>query len=233
MKKYEVIILSGGKGTRLNKITKKIPKCLIEFNGKPFLYYQLHYLKKNNIKNVILSVGYKARLIKEYVRKEIDFINVKIVSDGKKLLGTGGAILKSIKFLKDQFFVIYGDSYINFRLKEFKKVKKFSIMAIYKNENKYDLSNVEIMKNNFIIYDKFKKKKEYKYIDYGVSFLDKNIFKGFNKTKRFDLSVLVQKISRDRKLKGLIIKKRFFEIGSYNGIKKFDNFVKNEFYKKI
>ena len=105
-----------------------------------------------------MSVGYKARLIKEYVRKEIDFINVKIVSDGKKLLGTGGAILKSIKFLKDQFFVIYGDSYINFKLKEFKKDKKFSIMAIYKNENKYDLSNVEIIKNNFIIYDKFKKK---------------------------------------------------------------------------
>ena len=93
--------------------------------------------------------------------------------------------------------------------------------------------NVEIMKNNFIIYDKFKKKKEYRYIDYGVSFLDKNIFKGFNKTKRFDLSVLVQKISKDRKLKGLIVKKRFFEIGSYNGIKKFDNFIKNEFYKKI
>ena len=64
-----------------------------------------------------------------------------------------------------------------------------------------------------------KKKKEYRYIDYGVSFLDKNIFKGFNKTKRFDLSVLVQKISKDRKLKGLIIKKDF-EIGSYNGIKK-------------
>ena len=154
-----MIILSGGKGTRLNKITKKIPKCLIEFNGKPFLYYQLHYLKKNNIKNVILSVGYKSNLIKKYIRKEIDFINVKVVNDGKKLLGTGGAILKSIKLLKDQFFVIYGDSYINFKLNDLKKNKKFSIMAIYKNENKYDLSNVEKLKNNFIIYDKLKKEK--------------------------------------------------------------------------
>ena len=89
-----------------------------------------------------------------------------------------------------------------------------------------------IIKKNTIGLEKIHLK-EYRYIDYGVSFLDKNIFKGFNKTKRFDLSVLVQKISRDRKLKGLIIKKRFFEIGSYNGIKKFDNFVKNEFYKKI
>ena len=56
------------------------------------------------------------------------------------------------------------------------------------------------------------KKNEYRYIDYGVSFLDKNIFKGFNKNKRFDLSVLVQKISKDRKLKGLIIKKDFLKL---------------------
>ena len=51
MKKFEAIILSGGKGTRVKKYTKKIPKCLIEINGKPFLYHQLEYLKKNTKKN--------------------------------------------------------------------------------------------------------------------------------------------------------------------------------------
>ena len=56
--KYDAIILAGGKGTRVKKFTKKNPKCLIEINGKPFLYYQLKYLKKNNIKNVVISVGY-------------------------------------------------------------------------------------------------------------------------------------------------------------------------------
>ena len=53
MSKYEAIILCGGKGTRVSKYTKKMPKCLININGKPFLYYQLKYLKKNNISNVI------------------------------------------------------------------------------------------------------------------------------------------------------------------------------------
>tara|TARA_Y100000591_G_scaffold96521_1_gene81774 strand:- start:547 stop:1248 length:702 start_codon:yes stop_codon:yes gene_type:complete len=233
LKKFEAIILSGGKGSRVRKITKNIPKCLIEFNGNPFLFYQLKYLKKNKIKNVILSVGYKSNLVKEYVKRKINFINVKVVSDGKYLLGTGGAIKKSIKFLDKYFYVIYGDSFINFNLKNFKRNSGYSTMAIYKNNNKYDLSNVERKDNGFIIYDKLNKKKKYRYIDYGVSYLDKKIFKNYKKNKRFDLSVLLQQISKNFKLKGIVAKKRFFEIGSYNGIKKFRNYIKNEFYKKL
>ena len=118
MKKFEAIILSGGKGTRVKKYTKKNPKCLIEINGKPFLYHQLKYLKKNNIKDVIVSVGYQGGKIKSYLKKNIDFINTKIVNDGKRPLGTGGATIKSLRSLKKNFFIIYGDSYLNFNLRK-------------------------------------------------------------------------------------------------------------------
>ena len=144
MIKYDVIILSGGKGLRVKKLTKKKPKCLIDINGKPFLYYQLKYLKKYRIKNVILSVSYLSNKIIEYVNKEIDFLNIKIVKDGNKPLGTGGAIMKSLNYMKENFFVIYGDSYLNFDLNKMKSKTKFSSMAIFKNNNEYDLSNVEI-----------------------------------------------------------------------------------------
>ena len=66
MKKFDVLILSGGKGTRVKKFTKKIPKCLIDINGKPFLYHQLRYLKKNNFKNVLISIGYMGDKINKY-----------------------------------------------------------------------------------------------------------------------------------------------------------------------
>lgn len=226
MKKYEAIILCGGKGNRIKKITKKKPKCLINFNNKPFLFYQLRYLKDNNVKNVILSVNYKAEQIKYYVKNNINFINIKIVNDGKNLLGTGGAVKKSIKFLKDYFYVMYGDSYLNFKLKNLKSIDKYSTMAIYKNKNKYDKSNVEINKSKFIIYDKSKKMKNYSYIDYGVSYLEKKIFKHYKKNSRFDLSNLLQKISKNKGLKGYVVKKRFYEIGSYSGINQFKNFLK-------
>ena len=83
MRKYNGIILCGGKGTRIKNYTKKIPKCLIKFNGKPFLYYQLKYLKNHNINNVILSVGYLSNKKIKNVKKNIDFININIVNEKK------------------------------------------------------------------------------------------------------------------------------------------------------
>lgn len=230
MKKYEAIILSGGKGTRVKKFTDKQPKCLIDFHGKPFLYYQLKYLKQNNINNVILSTGYKSSQIKNYIKKNINFINIKVISDGKNLLGTGGAIKKSIEILKNYFFVIYGDSYLNFKLQNLKPKKKISVMAIYKNENKYDVSNVEKKKDK-IVYNKSKKNDNQRYIDYGASYLDKKIFKEIKKNTKLDLSILLEKISKKNKLKGYIVKKRFYEIGSYSGIKDFNKYINNELYK--
>lgn len=231
MKKFEAIILLGGKGTRVSKFTKNQPKCLIDFHGKPFLHYQLSYLKKNNINNVILSTGYRSKKIEDYI-KNIKFINLKIVNDGNRLLGTGGAVNKSINILKKKFYVIYGDSYLNFSIKLLKAKKNYSMMAIYKNNNKFDSSNVKKEKN-FIIYNKLKKNKSYCYIDYGVSHLDKSIFQKIKKNTKFDLAVLLKKISEKKQLKGYVVKKRFYEIGSYNGIVQFRKYIKNEFYKNL
>ena len=145
MKKFDAIILSGGKGKRVKKITKKIHKCLIRFNEKPFIYYQLKYLKKNGIKNVIISTGYKSSEVKSYLKENISFINTKVVEDGKLFLGTGGATMKSMKYLKEKFFIIYGDSYLTFNLNRMVN-KNLATMAIFKNKNKYDRSNIEIKK---------------------------------------------------------------------------------------
>lgn len=226
MLKFESIILCGGKGTRVEKFTKHKPKCLIRINGKPFLYHQLKYLQKNDIKSVILSVSYLSKMVEEYVQKNINFINVKIVQDGKKLLGTGGAIMKSLNLLKNKFYVLYGDSYLNFNLQNLKSRNRLSVMAIFKNNNMYDKSNVEKKKSNFIIYSKKNKNKNYQYIDYGVSYLNQDIFKNLKQGKKFDLSILLQKISKNNQLKGYLVKKRFYEIGSYNGISQLKKFLK-------
>ena len=177
MPKFEAIILSGGKGTRVSKFTKKLPKCLIDINGKPFLYHQLKFLKKNNIDNIIISVGYFAQKVREYVKHNIDFINIKIIEDGTKLLGTGGAVLKSTKFLKTNFFVIYGDSYLNFDLKKLKKNNNIVNMAIYKNNNMFDKSNILLKSKNKVFYYKNNINKNLRYIDYGVSYVNKIVFK--------------------------------------------------------
>jgi len=226
VKKFEAIILSGGKGTRVRKYTKKIPKCLIKINDKPFIYYQLKYLKKNNIKNVIVSVNYLGEQIKSYLKKNIDFINTKIVNDGKSPLGTAGAIIKSLQYLKKNFFIIYGDSYLNFNLKKLVKKKNLATMAIFRNNNKYDKSNIELQKLKKILYFRKISKKKLFYIDYGVSYVNKRIFKGIKKNSKIDLAILFEKISQNNMLKGFEVKKRFYEIGSYNGIRDIKKYLK-------
>ena len=105
MKKYDVIILCGGKGNRIKKITKNKPKCLVDFYGKPFLFYQLKYLKKNHFKNVILSVGYKAKLVQNYVRDNINIEPCKDLKDGnKKEISLLKKILKKL-FIKPSLSV--------------------------------------------------------------------------------------------------------------------------------
>ncbi len=229
MNKYEAIILSGGKGTRIKQYTKKIPKCLIKFNRKPFLYYQLRYLKNNGIDKVIISTGYYAEQIKSYLENK-NFIDIKIINDGLKPLGTGGAVLKSLDYLKDKFFIIYGDSYFNFDIKKLKKQEGLATMAVFENKNYYDKSNVIFRKKNKIIYSKKKLNTNFNFIDYGATYLNKKVFDNI-KNKKFDLSELYEKISKKNMLNGYIVKKRFYEIGSYSGIKDFKQYIKNEFHK--
>ena len=98
------------------------------------LYHQLKYLKKIKINNVVISVQYKSNLIKKYIEKHVDFINVKLINDGKKPLGTGGAVINSLNYLKN-FFIIYGDSYLRFNLNKLYSNKNISTMGILKNAN--------------------------------------------------------------------------------------------------
>lgn len=225
-----VIILAGGLGTRLGKITKNKPKALVKIKNKSFLEWQIEYLIKQKVKKITFCVGYKHKLIsnllykKNYKNLEIDFSY-----DGKKLLGTGGAIKKAIKKFDDSFFILYGDSFVQCNLQKFydnfKKNKKVPLMGIYKNNNKYDKSNVKLKKDGTIVYNKKISNHKFDYIDYGISIMNKKNFENINK-KIFDLSVIQSSLSKNNQLRGYKIKKKFFEIGSLDGINNFKKFLK-------
>ena len=110
-----IAILSGGYGKRLYPQIKNLPKSLIKINSEPFLYYQLKLLEKNKFKKVIICSGYKSNLIKKYINLKNNNFNLKIVitDDGNKNLGTGGAIKKTLHHLGKNFFVIFGDSFLD------------------------------------------------------------------------------------------------------------------------
>jgi len=111
----KALILAGGLGERLRPYTEKIPKPLIEVAGRPILFWQIDWLKKNGVKNIVLAVGYLGEKIEEAVGKGEEFgVNIEYSYERKKL-GTGGAIKNASEYLAntEKFLVINGDIITN------------------------------------------------------------------------------------------------------------------------
>lgn len=235
----QCIILAGGLGTRMYPITQKYPKALIPVLNKPFLDYQLNYLYNQNIKNIIICTGYLSELIIDFVGNGNNWgLQVNYTIE-EKLMGTAGALRLALdqNKLEDDFIIIYGDSFlpIDFN-KVFNYYKSYNcqpLMTIYNNYNKFDKSNVLKLNDNHIIYDKkytLNSKNEYNYIDYGLSILNKKIIsKYIEPNKEQKLEDLFLKLSIENNLIGYEVYERFFEIGSFNGLLDFENYVKNNF----
>ena len=229
----QIVILCGGKATRLYPLTKKIPKSMMRFEGKPFLEQQLDLLKKNRIFDIVLCVGYKAEQIKKYFGDGKNFgVEIKYSSDKKRLLGTGGALKKAENLLEDSFLVMWGDSYLPFNfqkaIKFFKKSNKPGMMIVFKNLNKYEPSNVEVKNNLVKSYGKKRKTKKMKYIDYGVSIYRKEVLKYLPRNQVCDLTKLQQVLIKKRQLLAYPAEKRFYQIGSPDGLEELKNYIKRK-----
>ena len=107
----EAIILAGGFGTRLKKLNLDVPKPMVPLGEYPFLFYLLSWLEKNGITRVVLSVGYKWEIIKEYFGTSFRGIELDYSVEDEPL-GTGGAIKKALEYCEEELvWVINGDTF--------------------------------------------------------------------------------------------------------------------------
>ena len=218
-----IAILAGGYATRLGSLTKELPKCLIEINGRPFVDWQLDLLLNHGYSEFVFCVSYKSNLVQEYLGDGSHRgINIQYSLDGETQLGTGGAILNALPKLGKVFGVIYGDSYlpINYRLieQEFLKIKSNGLMTVYRNENQFDMSNVEFLDGKLIDYQKGVINKNMNHIDYGMTFFREEAFRSWTDQSTFDLSVVCHQLAKEGQLDGFEVFERFYEIGSVQGI---------------
>ncbi|MDD4996941.1 MAG: sugar phosphate nucleotidyltransferase, partial [Syntrophales bacterium] len=110
----KAIILAGGMGTRLRKVITKIPKPMAPVGGKPFLEYLILQLRKWNITEIILSVGFRKEIIKSHFGDGSSSGTMIEYSEEDEPLGTGGALRQAIASCKDSCFVVLnGDSFFN------------------------------------------------------------------------------------------------------------------------
>jgi NDP-sugar pyrophosphorylase family protein len=223
MNMFPVVILCGGRATRLYPVTRAIPKALVDVRGEPFIHWQLALLRKNGVREVVICAGYLGRQIKAFVGDGSAWgLCVRYSFDGKKLRGTGGALKKAFPLLPDTFFVMYGDSYLTVNLRNvaayFHRRRKDALMTVYRNNNAYDASNIVFRGGSIRVYDKVRRDPAMRHIDYGLSIVTKKAFALMGRRTVFDLADLYQLLVRDNRMLGFAVRRRFYEIGSFAGL---------------
>jgi N-acetyl-alpha-D-muramate 1-phosphate uridylyltransferase len=132
---------------------------MIDVCGRPFLARQLELLKKNGVGEVVLCVGYLSEQIEDYFQDGKEF-GIKIIYSREEgeLLGTGGALKNALSVLKDEFFLIYGDSYLDIDYRPvydcFLGIDRPVLMTVFKNDNRWGESNVVYDAGSVTVFDK-------------------------------------------------------------------------------
>ena len=131
----KVVILAGGKGTRISEYTKVLPKPMIKVGSKPILEHIINYYIKFGFKDFIIASGYKHAVIREYFKKKKFSAKINVINTGVETL-TGSRLKKLSSKLNERFMLTYGDGLSNINLKKLlnfhiKRKKKITLTAVH------------------------------------------------------------------------------------------------------
>ena len=221
--KLPVAILAGGLATRMKPYTEQVPKSLLDVNGKPFAARQLECLAERGVRDVVFCIGHRGEMISQVIGDGKRFgLHVRYSDEGAQLLGTGGALKKALPLLGAAFLVIYGDSLLECDYEEaerrFQESGKKALMTVYRNDGRYDTSNVFFADGRIRLYDKVNRVPEMSHIDYGLGALAAGAFDSVADGARVDLALIYQNLLAEDELAGLEVFQRFYEIGSPAGL---------------
>lgn len=224
-----MVILCGGLATRLGDLAKTIPKSMMDIEGKPFLEHQIENLKKHSIKDIVLCAGHLSEKIEEYFGDGSKFgINIQYSYDGDKPLGPIGAVKNAEPLLEDEFFIMYGDSYLSVDFQKaysfFNQNDKQGLMVVYKNNDKYDKSNLKIKNNMVASYGE----EGSDYIDYGTSLLNKKTLDIIPKNTMCSTGEFFKKLIKDQELLAFETKERFYHIGNPEALEELRSFIRSK-----
>ena len=199
------LILCAGYGKRLNPITLKKPKPLIEINNTTLLQNTLNLIASIGVKNILINSFYLGEQIEEYVASLS--INLKVLSDGDKILDTGGGILNLINNSKQNNFLVFNpdtlwnENYIT----EIRNMEKFyfenkvrNILLVVEKSKSFDQRMIGdfFMKNNIL-----NKSSEKNLIFTGCQILNKSIFENY-KVEPFSMNKIWNEMISKNQLYG-------------------------------
>jgi len=218
MKINTALILCAGYGKRLNPITLKIPKPLIEINEITLLENSINFLEKLEIENIKINTYYLHNQIQDFILNYKSNSKIEILNDGNEILDTGGGILNLINRSDENDFIVlnpdtvWGDNYLKTTINMMdyyfqKKVK--NLLMIVNKENSFD----ERMRGDFSLSNEklLKKNKENNFIYTGLQIINKSLFKN-EKVMSFSVTKIWDEAIKNKMLYGFESKEQFIHL---------------------
>ena len=201
METRTAIILCGGKGSRLGSIAKKLPKTLVKIHSNPILWFVLKNLQRNKFNHLILPIGYKGNMIRNYLiknKKEFRNLKIDVVKTGIDTT-IASRIHKVKKYIKSKNFILLnGDAIFDFNINKLyeKHITNKSDVTFLGNPAQLPYGVVIVEKNRIsdfkrdIIFNSVKKNEKKNFIGYvysGISIINKKIMNlSFKNFKNFE-----------------------------------------------
>ena len=216
-------ILAGGRATRLQPLTDTVPKALLHVGGRPFIDLQLALLRRRGLRRAVLCLGHLGEQIEAHLGDGSRVgMSLSYSHDGPSPLGTAGALRRALPLLGEQCFVTYGDAYLDIdyaaMLADFEARPEPALMAVLRNEGRWDKSNVLFREGRLVRHDKHHPTSDMCHIDYGVALLRRAAVERVPADRPFDLSTLYRDLAACGMMAGHEVGRRFYEIGSAAGL---------------
>ncbi len=214
------VILAGGKGTRLQSVSNGKPKPLVPIHGRPFLEWQLLYLKNQGLRDIVLLVSHEADQIETYFQENpIEGLSITCIREITPL-GTGGALTNAITHLPDEFVLLNGDSFLPIALKPlfdlFAKAENPFVLAVVSPPSLVPVpANLKFKGSTVLEY-----KKDggtvagFNGVDAGVYILIKAMLSIPHPKGSFDLSYFLQAAIQKKAALAFPTQQKFYDIGT-------------------
>ncbi len=224
MKIKTALILCAGLGKRLNPLTINTPKPLLKLRNITMLEHCINTILKLDIKKIFLNTFYLQEQIFEFIEKKNFPADIRIVTDGKEILNTGGGILNMVNQSSDSDFIIFNpDTYWNNNyINEINEMQNFyfskkldNLLLIVKNNLSFD----ENLKGDFDLKNNIISRKNKEYIFIGCQILNKRLFDK-KYLSNFSISEIWNDFDDKNKLNGFESINKFYHLTDYEIFKK-------------
>jgi len=236
----QAVILAGGLGTRLRETVPDRPKSLAEINGKAFLEYQIEFLKKFFLTDIVICVGYLGDKVERHFSDGNEFAVSIRYSRERDLLGTGGALKKASSMLDNRFFVINGDTIFSTNLHDMETLHEQNCadvtMALTKVSDQSRYGSVTLERSNTNTYLSgsrvigFAEKSNISgmLINAGIYLMEKSLFRWYDLPDRFSLeNDFLPRIVQGSHVYGFVdVNAYFVDIGTVQGYTKLDEDIR-------